>query len=141
MNNNQVVHNPETSNKKKVLIITYYWIPSGGAGVQRWVKFVKYLRTYGIEPVVYTPENPEYPSEDLSLRKDIPADIEVLKTPIWEPYNVYRNLFGKKGEKINAGFISEGKKTGWKEKFSLWIRGNFLIPDPRELCIKPSVRF
>ncbi len=141
MNNNQVVHNPETSNKKKVLIITYYWIPSGGAGVQRWVKFVKYLRTYGIEPVVYTPENPEYPSEDLSLRKDIPADIEVLKTPIWEPYNVYRNLFGKKGEKINAGFISEGKKTGWKEKFSIWIRGNFLIPDPRKFWIKPSVRF
>ncbi|HNX89972.1 MAG TPA: glycosyltransferase [Paludibacteraceae bacterium] len=141
MNNNQVVHNPESSNKKKALIITYYWIPSGGAGVQRWVKFVKYLRTYGIEPVVYTPENPEYPSEDLSLRKDIPADIEVLKTPIWEPYNVYRNLFGKKGEKINAGFISEGKKTGWKEKFSIWIRGNFLIPDPRKFWIKPSVRF
>ncbi|MFZ4583417.1 MAG: glycosyltransferase, partial [Paludibacter sp.] len=126
---------------KKVLIITYYWIPSGGAGVQRWVKFTKYLRNFGWEPVIYAPANPEYPSEDLSFAKDIPADITILKEPIWEPYNIYRNLFGKKGEKINAGFISENKKAGWKEKLSIWIRGNFLIPDPRCFWIRPSVKF
>jgi len=126
---------------KKVLIITYYWIPSGGAGVQRWVKFAKYLRQYGWEPIIYTPENPEYPSIDYSFEKDIPADITVLKTPIWEPYNVYRNLTGKKNQAINAGFISENKKQGWKDKLSIWIRGNFLIPDPRRFWIKPSVRF
>ena len=126
---------------KKVLIITYYWIPSGGAGVQRWVKFAKYLRQYGWEPIIYTPENPEYPSIDHSFEKDIPADITVLKTPIWEPYNVYRNLTGKKNQAINAGFISENKKQGWKDKLSIWIRGNFLIPDPRRFWIKPSIRF
>ena len=126
---------------KKVLIITYYWIPSGGAGVQRWVKFAKYLRQYGWEPIIYTPENPEYPSIDHSFEKDIPADITVLKTPIWEPYNVYRNLTGKKNQAINAGFISENKKQGWKDKLSIWIRGNFLIPDPRRFWIKPSVGF
>ena len=126
---------------KKVLIITYYWIPSGGAGVQRWVKFAKYLRQYGWEPIIYTPQNPEYPSIDHSFEKDIPADITVLKTPIWEPYNVYRNLTGKKNQAINAGFISENKKQGWKDKLSIWIRGNFLIPDPRRFWIKPSVRF
>lgn len=126
---------------KKVLIITYYWIPSGGAGVQRWVKFVKYLRDFGWEPVIYTPENPEYPSVDESFKKDIPKDIEIIKTPIWEPYNVYRNLFGKRGQTINAGFISESGKSGWKEKLSITIRGNFLIPDPRKFWIKPSVRF
>lgn len=126
---------------KKVLIITYYWIPSGGAGVQRWVKFAKYLRQYGWEPIIYTPENPEYPSIDHSFEKDIPADITVLKTPIWEPYNVYRSLTGKKNQAINAGFISENKKQGWKDKLSIWIRGNFLIPDPRRFWIKPSVRF
>ena len=126
---------------KKVLIITYYWIPSGGAGVQRWVKFAKYLRQYGWEPIIYTPENPEYPSIDYSFEKDIPADITVLKTPIWEPYNVYRNLTGKKNQAINAGFISENKKQGWKDKLSIWIRGNFLIPDPRRFWIKPSVGF
>lgn len=126
---------------KKVLIITYYWIPSGGAGVQRWVKFTKYLRNFGWEPVIYTPENPEFPSTDASFEKDIPSDIQVLKTPIWEPYNVYRNLTGKKNQAINAGFISEDKKQGWKDKLSIWIRGNFLIPDPRRFWIRPSVRF
>jgi len=126
---------------KKVLIITYYWIPSGGAGVQRWVKFTKYLRDFGWEPIIYTPENPEYPSIDKSFEKDIHPDIQVIKTPIWEPYTIYRNLVGKKNESINAGFISENKKQGWKEKVSIWIRGNFLIPDPRRFWIKPSVRF
>jgi hypothetical protein len=126
---------------KKVLIITYYWIPSGGAGVQRWVKFAKYLRQFGWEPIIYTPQNPEYPSIDHSFEKDIPAYIKVIKTPIWEPYNVYRNLTGKKNQAINAGFISENKKQGWKDKLSIWIRGNFLIPDPRRFWIKPSVRF
>jgi hypothetical protein len=126
---------------KKVLIITYYWIPSGGAGVQRWVKFTKYLRDFGWEPIIYTPENPEYPSIDHSFEKDIPSDVLVLKTPIWEPYNIYRNLTGKKHEAINAGFISENKKQSWKDKLSIWIRGNFLIPDPRRFWIKPSVRY
>ena len=70
---------------KKVLIITYYWPPSGGAGVQRWLKFAKYLRNFGWEPVIYTPENPEYPEADESLFKDIPTGIEVITTPIWEP--------------------------------------------------------
>ena len=125
----------------KVLIITYYWVPSGGAGVQRWVKFTKYLRNFGWEPIVYTPQNPEYPALDHSLEKDVPSDVEVIKTPIWEPYNIYRNLMGKRNEPINAGFISENKKSGWKERFSIWIRGNFFIPDPRRFWVKPSVKF
>jgi glycosyltransferase involved in cell wall biosynthesis len=126
---------------KKVLIITYYWIPSGGAGVQRWVKFAKYLHDFGWEPIIYTPENPEYPSIDKSFEKDIPIDIQIIKTPIWEPYNFYRKLAGKKNEPINAGFISENKEQSWKDKLSIWIRGNFLIPDPRRFWIKPSVKF
>lgn len=126
---------------KRVLIITYYWVPSGGAGVQRWVKFTKYLREFGYEPVIYTPENPEYPSTDHSFEKDIPQGVEIIKTPIWEPYNIYRNLTGKKGQAINAGFISENKKSGWKDKLSIWVRGNFLIPDPRRFWIGPSVKF
>jgi len=126
---------------KKVLIITYYWIPSGGSGVQRWVKFAKYLHEFGWEPIIYTPENPEFPSTDHSFENDIPANITVLKTPIWEPYNVYRKLTHKENEPIKAGFISENKKHGWKDKLSVWIRGNFLIPDPRKFWIKPSVKY
>lgn len=109
--------------------------------MQRWVKFVKYLRLFGWEPIVYTPENPEYPSEDFSFAKDIPEDVEILKRPIWEPYDIYRSLTGKKGKRINAGFISENKKSGWKDRLSIWLRGNLLIPDPRRFWIKPSVKF
>ena len=127
---------------KKVLIITYYWPPSGGAGVQRWLKFVKYLREFGWEPIVYTPENPEAPAIDDSLLKDIPENLTVLKTKIWEPYNLYKSFIGqKKEEKINAGFLTEKKKHGLAEKISVWIRGNWFIPDARKFWIKPSVIF
>ena len=127
---------------RKVLIITYYWPPSGGAGVQRWLKFVKYLRNFGWEPVVYTPENPEYPAIDNSLLKDIPQGIEIVRTPIWEPYSFYKKLVGaKKNERINAGFLSEKKRPGLAERFSIWLRGNFFIPDARKFWIKPSIKF
>ncbi len=127
---------------RKVLIISYYWPPSGGAGVQRWLKFVKYMRDFGWEPIVYTPENPEYPETDKSLFKDIPEGMSLIKTPIWEPYNAYKKLLGqKKEEKINAAFLSEKKKNRTLENISVWIRGNFFIPDARKFWIKPSVAF
>jgi glycosyltransferase involved in cell wall biosynthesis len=130
------------SNMKKVLIITYYWPPSGGAGVQRWLKFVKYLREFGWEPLVYTPENPEAPATDNSLLKDIPSNLIVIKQAIWEPYNLYKRFIGqKKEEKINAGFLTEKKRPGLAEKISVWIRGNWFIPDARKFWIKPSAKF
>ncbi len=127
---------------KKVLILTYYWPPSGGAGVQRWLKFVKYMREFGYEPVVYTAENGEIPVVDESLQKDVPNGITILKTPIWEPYGFYKKFIGrKKDDKINASFLSENKKTGITEKISIWIRGNFFIPDARKYWIKPSINY
>lgn len=127
---------------KKVLIITYYWPPSGGAGVQRWLKFVKYLREFNWEPIVYTAENGEMPEIDESLSKDIPKSVTVLKTPIWEPYSVYKTLIGqKKNQKINAAFLNESKKTSPLNNLAIWIRGNFFIPDARKFWIKPSVKY
>lgn len=126
----------------KVLIITYYWPPSGGAGVQRWLKFVKYLREYGWEPVIYTPSNPEYPVIDETLLKDIPVGVEVIRTPIWEPYEFYKKITGKKSTtKINSGFLNHKRTPGIIEKLSVWIRGNLFIPDARKFWIKPSVRY
>lgn len=125
---------------KKVLVITYYWPPSGGAGVQRWLKFVKYLRLYGWEPVVYTPSNPELPVTDNSLLNEIPDGLTVLKHPLWEPYQLYKRFSGR-SENINTGFLTEKGVTGWKEKLSVWVRGNFFIPDARKFWIKPSVKF
>lgn len=128
--------------KKRVLIITYYWPPSGGAGVQRWLKFVKYLPEFGWEPVVYTPENPEYPILDHTLQKDIPAGIEVLKVRGWEPYQAYKKFVGlKKGDKISGSFTSDKKKPKITENLAVWIRGNLFIPDARKFWIKRSVKY
>jgi len=127
---------------KKVLVITYYWPPSGGGGVQRWLKFVKYFRDQGWEPVVYTPLNPEMPSEDFSLLSEIPVGIEVVKTKIWEPYLLYKRFIGKKRtQRINTGFLSDSKKPKATENIAVWLRGNFFIPDARKFWIKPSVKF
>jgi len=109
--------------------------------VQRWLKFAKYLRAFGWEPIIYTPENAEYPVEDTTLKKDIPEGLEILRQPIWEPYSWYRKFLGKKDKKIGAGFVSEEKESGFLQKVSVWIRGNFFIPDARRFWIKPSVKF
>ncbi|MBC2844931.1 glycosyltransferase [Winogradskyella flava] len=126
---------------KKVLIICYYWPPAGGPGVQRWLKFVKYLPEFNIEPIVYCPENPNYPIIDESLLNDIPKDITVLKQPIKEPYGL-AGLFSKKSAKtISSGVIPKTKKQSLMEKLMLYVRGNFFIPDARKYWIKPSVKF
>ncbi len=128
--------------KPKVLIITYYWPPSGGAGVQRWLKFAKYLPELGFETHIYTPYNPEAPARDESLLKDVNPNLTVIRKPIFEPYGFYKKFTGKKGN-VNAGFLSEDQNSREKlsEKVSVWIRGNFFIPDARVLWVKPSIRF
>ena len=127
---------------KNVLILTYYWPPTGGAGVHRWLKFVKYLRRFGWEPIVYTPENPEPPLLDPSLENDIPQGLTVLKTRIWEPYSLYKKFVGRPPDKgFQAGFLSEQKVPKRKQDLSVWIRGNFFIPDARKYWIRPSVKY
>ncbi len=137
---------------KRVLIITYYWPPSGGSGVQRWLKMSKYLPENGWEPIIYTPLNPELNSLDESLEKEVSPNIIVIKRKIKEPYKLYKFLSGKKkGANIKANAIdithtkdSNSKKNILKKaisNISIYIRGNFFIPDPRCWWIKPSVRF
>lgn len=127
---------------KKVLIITYYWYPAGGSGVQRWLKFVKYFRDFGWEPVIFTIQNGEYSVLDESLGKDIPENVETLRVPAFEPHKLYLKLSGKKKEeKLHQNFLSGGKKWSWKEKIGVFIRGNFFIPDARMFWIKPSANF
>ena len=153
---------------KRVLVISYYWPPAGGSGVQRWVKFAKYLPAEGWQPVVYTPENPELSSVDKTLLADIPSEAETIRRPITEPYGIYRRIMGSKastdmqtligskgsptagggesapdaaratGGEVNP--ISGGSKN-WKQNLSLWIRGNLFVPDPRVWWVRPSVRF
>ena len=126
------------SSKKKVLIITYYWPPSGGSGVQRWLKFSKYLRDFNIEPVIYTVDNPSYPINDTSLESEIPLGLEVLKQPIFEP-NFFLSIFGNNKKKESAGFLNPNPTL--LGRFFQYVRANYFIPDARKFWIKPSVKF
>lgn len=126
---------------KKVLIIAYYWPPAGGPGVQRWLKFVKYLPDFGIQPIVYVPENPTYPIVDEGLMEEVSDRTIIIKKKIVEPYG-FASVFSKKNtKKISSGIIPNQKKQSFIQKMLLWIRGNMFIPDARILWVKPSVKF
>ncbi len=110
--------------------------------MQRWLKFVKYLVKAGWETFVFTPENPSFTIQDPSLQKDVPATVEVIKFPIWEPYQLFfkvSSLFGNKNVQ-QTDFISTGKRSFFKS-ISAWIRGNLFIPDARVFWVKPSVEY
>ncbi|MGC4040189.1 MAG: glycosyltransferase family 4 protein [Flavobacterium sp.] len=129
------------SEPKKLLIISYYWPPAGGPGVQRWLKFVKYLPDYNIQPIVYIPENPTYPIIDKGLESEVSEKAIILKNKITEPYG-FASFFSKnKTRKISSGIIPNKKKQSFIEKALLWVRGNLFIPDARFLWVKPSVAY
>jgi len=128
---------------KRVLIISYYWPPTGGSGVQRWVKFAKYLPSEGWQPVVYTPENPEQLAVDASLGKDVPEEAEIIKTHITEPYELYKKFLKKSGHSKEAVEVNpvNAQNKSFLQKAAMWVRGNLFRPDPRCMWIRPSVRF
>ena len=126
---------------KKLLIITYYWPPAGGPGVQRWLKFVKYLPDFNIQPIVYIPENPTYPIIDKGLESEVSEQAIILKNKIFEPYQLASVFSKNKTKKISSGIIPNQKKQSFLEKTLLWVRGNIFIPDARFLWVNPSVKY
>jgi len=122
---------------KKILIITYYWPPKGGVGVQRWLKLTKYLHKYNYKPIIYTAENGITPLEDNSLANTIPTDLEILKKKIFEPQKLL-TFFNKKKPKSD---LLIKQKNSVLNKILIWFRANFFIPDSRCFWIKPSIKF
>ncbi len=127
--------------QKKLLIITYYWPPAGGPGVQRWLKFVKYLPDFNVQPIVYIPENPTYPIVDEGLMSEVSDKAIILKNKIFEPYQLAGFLSKKDTKKISSGIIPAAKKQSFVEKMMLWVRGNLFIPDARKFWVNPSVQY
>ena len=126
---------------KRVLLITYYWPPSGGVTVLRMLKFAKYLRANGWEPVIFTADGAHYPTIDPSNNKDVPAGVEILRQPIWEPYALYKRFLGKPAdENVNNVFYTDEAAGGWKHDLAVWVRSNFFIPDARATWINGSVK-
>jgi glycosyltransferase involved in cell wall biosynthesis len=116
---------------KKVLIITYYWPPSGGSGVQRWLKFVKFLPEYEIQPFVLTvdPVYAWYPQSDPGLENDLSPGVKVTRTPSFEFLKVVSRIFGRK--KVAYGGFTNVDKKNPLQVFLRFMRGNFFIPDAR----------
>ena len=127
---------------KKVLIVSYYWPPSGGISVLRSLKIAKHLPQFGWEPVIFTPENADYSTIDENNFKDIPEGTKILKIPTIEPFKLFKFVTGlKKESNLNNVLSAHDKKMGAMYKFSVWVRSNFFIPDARAMWIKPSVKF
>lgn len=124
----------------KVLVITYYWPPSGGAGVQRALKFVRYFPEFGIEPIVLTvdPGKASYPVMDETLSKDIPSGVRVVTTDSFEPLNILSSMMGKKN--VPYGGFANANKESKTQKILRWIRGNFFIPDARVGWVKYATK-
>ena len=124
------------SKPKRVLIITYYWPPAGGSGVQRWLKFVKYLVHENIEPIVYTAVEESYATLDSSLNSDLPDGLEVIRTKVFEPNKFFRA--SKKRNAKSEGFLNPNPSR--LERLVLYVRANYFIPDARKYWIKPSIK-
>jgi glycosyltransferase involved in cell wall biosynthesis len=126
----------------KVLIVSYYFPPSGGPGVQRVLKYVQYLRDFGWEPVVLTVRDGNFPARDESLLEEIPDGVKVIRTDIFEPYDLYRKLTGKeKGTAIDVNTIrKEGTKLSTSERLAEFIRATLFIPDARIGWFNPAVK-
>ena len=124
----------------KVLIVTYYWPPAGGPGVQRWLKFAKYLKEFGITPVVVCPKNANYPLQDSSLIQEIHQDIEVLKVPIFEPARIMNQLIPSKSKSMSRGMVNT-QNPSFFERILMFIRGHLFIPDARKFWVNPTVKY
>ena len=109
--------------------------------MQRWLKFVKYLPDFGIQPIVYVPENPTYPIVDENLVNEVSDKVIILKNKIFEPYQLASFFSKNKTKKISSGIIPNQKRQSFLDKMLLWIRGNLFIPDARVFWVKPSVVF
>jgi len=115
-----------------LLYISYYWPPSGGPGVQRGLKFVKYFPQLGIIPAILTVDEKQasYPLLDDTLLDEIPENLEVYKTATSEPFEYYKKLSGKK-EIPYSGFANQESKNSLLDKVFKFVRGNLFIPDAR----------
>lgn len=126
---------------RKALIISYYFPPSGGPGVQRVLKFVKYLREFGWEPVVLTAYNADYPVLDATLAEDIPSDVKIYRARIIEPYAFYRRITRQGERSVDVSVFSQQQtKQSPAQRFSEWIRAALFVPDARICWLPFAVR-
>lgn len=123
----------------KVIIVTYYWPPSGGPAVQRWLSFANLLSEKGVKVIIITPDpdKASFPLIDTTLQYEISESIEVKKIPIRDNYWIYKKVFGR-GKVPTSGFVNESNT--FLQKIARFIRGNFFFPDPRKNWVNGAVK-
>ncbi len=126
---------------KRVLIIAYYWPPAGGSGVQRCLKFAKFLPQFGWEPVVYTCENPAAFAWDPSLGRDVSEDLEIHRTRIFEPFGLYRKITGQGRDTKVMDVMVRSARESLIKRMAIWLRGNLYVPDAKVGWVRPSVKY
>lgn len=131
---------------KKVLIVAYYFPPAGGAGVQRILKYAKYLPQYGWQPHILTVPPESHEVKDETFLDELPECAVIRHAKIFEPYDLYRKLTGNKNKYIDVNSIKkEGRKKSFTEKFAEFVRSAFFIPDARMFwrinAVREGVRF
>jgi glycosyltransferase involved in cell wall biosynthesis len=126
--------------KKKVAIVTYYWPPSGGAGVHRWLDLSNYLIDFGYEVTVVTSKNPDYPLIDTALSNKVNKQLNVVQVAGFEPRNLIKNV-QKKGKENLDNSLEKPEKQSFFEKFVVYVRGNFFIPDARKSWAKAVAKY
>ena len=132
---------PVPSRPIRLLVVTYYFPPSGGAGVQRPTKWVKYLPEHGVEPVVLTVQAGAYPALDPSLEADVPPGTRVVRTAAPDPFGMYGRLTGRtRGEAVAARTGTVGESAALPERAARWIRANLFVPDARVGWVPFAVR-
>ena len=117
---------------KKVLVITYFWPPSGKASLHWPLKMIEFLPEFGCEPVVLTVQNESYSRKDESRLKEIDPNLKVFQAKSFEPFELYKKFIGKRKDEqiIDSETISSTNKR-LTHRISVWIRMNLFVPDAR----------
>jgi len=118
----------------KVLMISYYWPPAGGPGVQRPLKFARYLPHFGWQPIVLTVKDGVYPATDRSLAEEVPAELPVYRSRNPEPDALYRRFAGRGSGETAVGVLAQ-KNLSWKQRLAHSIRMNWFIPDAKKFWL------
>lgn len=129
--------------KKRLLLISYYWPPAGGIGVQRWLTMTYYLAELGWDITVVKPLNADYPIVDLNNITKIHPSIKFVEIENWEVRKLYARFFSGNNKNVKADdifFLKKDELTR-KQKVSLWIRSNLFVPDARVTWVRPVTKF
>jgi hypothetical protein len=128
---------------ERLAIVAYYWPPTGGSGVQRWLKFVKYLPEAGWLPTVVTPERPSFDLRDDSLERDVPPEATIVRVKGWEPYDLFRSasrLVARKDPKLRPTELVSAAPSRLFDRLAIRVRGNLVVPDPKIFWARSAAR-